>query len=123
MATSLSGGTRDFLKMLFHLFPYSKILKVFKSKISSVLSKHDNSLVCKWMTTFSLLLLVSLQLENIIVFLQNEFVAKCRYILRKISGLNSGMSSELSSMKSISPLVLAIESLLRNLHLSPYNGR
>ena len=33
MATSLSGGTRDFLKSSFHMFPYNKILKVFKSKI------------------------------------------------------------------------------------------
>ena len=32
-ATSLSGSTRDFLKLLFHMFPYNKILKVFKSKI------------------------------------------------------------------------------------------
>ena len=33
MATSLSGGTRDFLKLSFHMFPYDEILKVFKSKI------------------------------------------------------------------------------------------
>ena len=33
MATSLSGGTRDFLKLSFHMFPYNEILKVFKSKI------------------------------------------------------------------------------------------
>ena len=32
-ATSLSGGTRDFLKLSFHMFPYNEILKVFKSKI------------------------------------------------------------------------------------------
>ena len=32
MATSLSGGTRDFLKISFHMFPYNEILKVFKSK-------------------------------------------------------------------------------------------
>ena len=32
MATSLSGGTGDFLKLSFHMFPY-EILKVFKSKI------------------------------------------------------------------------------------------
>ena len=25
MATSLSGGTRDFLKLSFHMFPYNKI--------------------------------------------------------------------------------------------------
>ena len=31
--TSLSGGTRDFLKLSFHKFPYNEILKVFKSKI------------------------------------------------------------------------------------------
>ena len=33
MATSLSGGTRDFLKLSFHMFPYEENLKVFKSKI------------------------------------------------------------------------------------------
>ena len=33
MATSLSGGTRDFLKLSFHMFPYNEILKAFKSKI------------------------------------------------------------------------------------------
>ena len=33
MATSLSGGTRDFLELSFHIFPYNETLKVFKSKI------------------------------------------------------------------------------------------
>ena len=33
IATSLSGGTRDFLKLSFHMFPYNEIIKVFKSKI------------------------------------------------------------------------------------------
>ena len=33
ITTSLSGGTRDFLKLLFHMFLYNEILKVFKSKI------------------------------------------------------------------------------------------
>ena len=33
MATSLSRGTRDFLKLSFHIFPYNEILKVFKSKV------------------------------------------------------------------------------------------
>ena len=33
MATSLSGSTRDFLKLSFYMFPYNEILKVFKSKI------------------------------------------------------------------------------------------
>ena len=33
MATSLSEGTRDFLKLSFHMFPYNEILKVFKNKI------------------------------------------------------------------------------------------
>ena len=33
IATSLSGSTRDFLKLSFHMFSYNKILKVFKSKI------------------------------------------------------------------------------------------
>ena len=30
MATSLSGGTGDFLKLLFHVFSYNEILKVLK---------------------------------------------------------------------------------------------
>ena len=33
IAMSLSGSTRDFLKLPFHMFPYIEILKVFKSKI------------------------------------------------------------------------------------------
>ena len=33
IATSLSGGTLDFLKLSFHMFPYNEILKVFRSKI------------------------------------------------------------------------------------------
>ena len=33
MATSLSGGTRNFLKLSFHMFSYNEILKAFKSKI------------------------------------------------------------------------------------------
>ena len=33
MATSLSGSTRYFLKLSFHMFRYNEILKVFKSKI------------------------------------------------------------------------------------------
>ena len=33
MVTSLSEGTRDFLKLSFHMFPYNAILKVFKSNI------------------------------------------------------------------------------------------
>ena len=33
IATSLSGGTRDFLKLSFHMFPYNEIFKVSKSKI------------------------------------------------------------------------------------------
>ena len=32
MAISLSEGTRDFLKVSFHMFPYNETLKVFKSK-------------------------------------------------------------------------------------------
>ena len=32
MTTSLSGGTRDFRKLSFHMFPYNEILKVFKVK-------------------------------------------------------------------------------------------
>ena len=33
MATSLSGGIRDFLKLPFYMFPYNETLKAFKSKI------------------------------------------------------------------------------------------
>ena len=33
IATSLSESIQDFLKLSFHMFPYNKILKVFKSKI------------------------------------------------------------------------------------------
>ena len=32
MATSLSGGARDFLKLSFHMFPYHEILKFSKVK-------------------------------------------------------------------------------------------
>ena len=41
IATSLSGSTRDFLKLSFHMFPYNEILKVFKSKIwLDIWNKH-----------------------------------------------------------------------------------
>ena len=33
IVASLSGSTLDFLKLSFNIFPYSEILKVFKSKI------------------------------------------------------------------------------------------
>ena len=33
IVTSLSGSTRDFLKLSFDMFPYNEISKVFKSKI------------------------------------------------------------------------------------------
>ena len=33
MAMCFSGSTRNFLKLLFHMFPYNEIVKVFKSKI------------------------------------------------------------------------------------------
>ena len=36
MATSLSGGTRDFLKLSFHMFPYNEILKVLKVKFELI---------------------------------------------------------------------------------------
>ena len=32
MAMNLSGSTRDFLKLSFHMFPYNEILKVFNVK-------------------------------------------------------------------------------------------
>ena len=37
MATSLSGGARDFLKLSFYMFPYNGILKVFLLKVKSEL--------------------------------------------------------------------------------------
>ena len=41
MATSLSWGTRDFLKFSFHMFPSNEILNVFKSNILvNFLRKH-----------------------------------------------------------------------------------
>ena len=44
MATSLSGGTRDFLKLSFHMFPCNEILKVFKSKnLSRYLKKSPRN--------------------------------------------------------------------------------
>ena len=73
-----------------------------------------NSLPCKQMATFSPLLLVFAQLVNVPLLLQNEFAA------------SSGTSSELSSMESVSHLVLTIERLEGNPHLSPVvngNGR
>ena len=33
IAMGLSGNTRDFLKLSFHMFPYNEILKDFKSKV------------------------------------------------------------------------------------------
>ena len=40
IATSLSGSTQDFLKLLFHMLPYNEILKVFKSKILLAILKQ-----------------------------------------------------------------------------------
>ena len=41
IATSLSGSTRDFLKLSFYMFPYKEILKVFKSKTGlDISNKH-----------------------------------------------------------------------------------
>ena len=41
IATSLSGSTRDFLKLSSHIFPYDEILKVLKSKIwPNIWNKH-----------------------------------------------------------------------------------
>ena len=36
IATSLSGSTPDFLKLLFHMFPYNEIVKVSKVKSDSI---------------------------------------------------------------------------------------
>ena len=61
------------------------------------------------MTTFSPLILVSAQLLNTLRFLRNEFAAKYRQTFNQITGLNSGISSESSPMKSVSQLVLTVE--------------
>ena len=79
----------------------------------------NNSLPCKQMTTFPPLFLVSTQLVNVPLLLQNEFAAKYRKILTKITGLSSETSSQLSSMESVSQLVYTIERLEGNPHLSP----
>ena len=42
MATSLSGSTRDFLKLSFHMFPYNKILKVFKVKSELIFEERTS---------------------------------------------------------------------------------
>ena len=39
METSLSGDTRDFLKLLFHMFPYNEILKFSKVKSELIFGK------------------------------------------------------------------------------------
>ena len=39
MATSLSGGTRDFLKLSFHMFPYNEIFKFSKVKSELIFEK------------------------------------------------------------------------------------
>ena len=40
MVTSLSGSTRDFLKLSFHMFPYNKISKFSKVKSELI---HQNT--------------------------------------------------------------------------------
>ena len=41
MATIFLGGTRDFQKLSFHMFPFNEILKVFKSEIGvDIWRKH-----------------------------------------------------------------------------------
>ena len=42
MVTSLSGGTRDFLKLSFYMFPYNEILKF--SKVKSELIFEESTL-------------------------------------------------------------------------------
>ena len=61
----------------------------------------NNYLPCKQVATFSLLLLVSTQLVNVPLLLQNKFAAKYRKILTKITRLSSGTLSEISSMESV----------------------
>ena len=39
MATSLSGSTGDFLKLLFHMFPYNEILKFLEVKSELIYEK------------------------------------------------------------------------------------
>ena len=43
MATSLSGGTRDFLKLSFYMFPYNEILIVFKKVKSELICEESTS--------------------------------------------------------------------------------
>ena len=42
MATSLSGGTRDFLKLSFHMFPYNEIKKFLKVKSELIFEKSTS---------------------------------------------------------------------------------
>ena len=42
MKTSLSGGTRDFLKLSFHIFPYNEILKFSKVKSELIFEKNTS---------------------------------------------------------------------------------
>ena len=42
MATSLSGGTLDFLTLSFDMFPYNKILKVLKVKSELIFEKSTS---------------------------------------------------------------------------------
>ena len=37
IAMSLSGSTRDFLTLSFHMFPYNEALKIFESKQSDLI--------------------------------------------------------------------------------------
>ena len=49
---------------------------ILERELVAVTVRYNNSLVCKQMKVFSPLLLVSVQLVNIPIFLQNEFAAK-----------------------------------------------
>ena len=43
MATSLSGSTRNFLKLSFHMFPYDEILKFSKVKSELIFEKSTQN--------------------------------------------------------------------------------
>ena len=42
MATRLSKGTREFLTLSFHMFPYNEILKVFKVKSELIFEERTS---------------------------------------------------------------------------------
>ena len=84
VSASGNGGRQDMIVFItpkvsrsFTLF--ISVLSIFKmQRVEHELVQGfpNNSLPCKQLTTFSSLLLVSAQLVNVPLFLQNEFAAK-----------------------------------------------